>query len=108
MASWQNDEELFDLIENELFVAVIGDILDKLDLRHQFLPPYIRPILDDMQVLGRAMTVLTVDYPGEKLDGQTEWSQMPFGLLFRALDDLKKTRFICAAVAGPIMQCGAS
>ena len=97
MASWQNDEELFDLIENELFVAVIGDILDKLDLRHQFLPPYIRPIRDDMQVLGRAMTVLTVDYPGEKLDGQTEWSQMPFGLLFRALDDLKKNEvYLCS------------
>ena len=97
MASWQNDEELFTLIESELFVAVIGDILDKLDLRHQFLPPDIRPIRDDMQVLGRAMTVLTVDYPGENVDGQTEWSKMPFGLLFRALDDLKPNEvYLCS------------
>lgn len=97
MASWKNDEELFALIEQELFVAVIGDILDGLDFRHQFLPAEIRPIRHDMQVLGRAMTVLTVDYPGGKLDGQTEWSGMPYGLLFRALDDLKKNEvYVCA------------
>lgn len=89
MTSWKNDDELFSLIENELFVAVIGDILDKLNFRHQFLPQDIKPLRDDMIVLGRAMTVLTVDYPGDNVEGQTEWGQMPFGLLFRALDDLK-------------------
>lgn len=89
MASWKNDDELFKLMEQELFVAVIGDILDKLNFRHQFLPYDIKPIRDDMIVLGRAMTVLTVDYPGDKVDGQTEWGQMAYGLLLRALDDLK-------------------
>ena len=39
MAEWQNDDELFQLIEGELFVAVIGDVLDNLGFRHQFLPP---------------------------------------------------------------------
>jgi 4-hydroxy-4-methyl-2-oxoglutarate aldolase len=89
MTSWKNDDELFELMEKELFVAVIGDILDKLNFRNQFLPQAIQPIRNDMTVLGRAMTVLTVDYPGDNVAGQSEWGQMPFGLLFRALDDLK-------------------
>ena len=96
MASWQNDDELFELIEKELFVAVVGDILDRLNLRHQFLPPDIKPIRNDMILIGRAMTVLVVDYPGDYVDGQTEWGQMPFGLLFRALDDLKRNEvYVC-------------
>ena len=101
MAEWQNDAELFHLIEGELFVAVIGDVLDSLGLRHQFLPPYIQPIRDDMQVLGRAMPVLTVDYPGGARDGQTELSSMPFGLLFRALDDLKPNEVYVCGGASP-------
>lgn len=89
MTAWRSDEELFSLIESELFVAVIGDIMDTLGRRHQFLPAEIQPIRPDMKVLGRAMTVYLADYPGINMDGQTEWSAMPFGLLFRALDDLK-------------------
>ncbi len=96
--TWNSDEELFELIEAELFVAVIGDILDELGYRHQFLPPYIQPLRPDMRVLGRAMTVFTADYPGGIMDGgQSEWSRMPFGLLFRALDDLKANEvYVCA------------
>ena len=97
MATWNNDEDLFELIEGELFVAVIGDILDELGYRHQFLPPYIQPLRSDMRVLGRAMTVFTADYPGGIIDGQSDWSRMPFGLLFRALDDLKPNEvYVCA------------
>lgn len=101
MASWKHDDELYGLIENELFVAVIGDILDGLGFRQQFLPPQIRPIRADMRVLGRAMTVLTVDYPGGEVDGQTEWSGMPYGLLFRALDDLKRNEVYVSAGGSP-------
>ena len=95
--AWNSDEELFEMIEAELFVAVIGDILDELGYRHQFLPPYIQPLRADMRVLGRAMTVFTADYPGGIMDGQSDWSRMPFGLLFRALDDLKPNEvYVCA------------
>ena len=101
MVGWKNDDELFGLVEEELFVAVIGDILDGLGFMQQFLPAEIRPIRDDMQVLGRAMTVLTVDYPGGEVDGQTEWSGMPYGLLFRALDDLKRNEVYVSAGGSP-------
>ena len=56
--SWTSDEELFARARRELFSAVIGDTLDRLGRRHQFLPPEIQPLRDDMVVVGRAMPVL--------------------------------------------------
>jgi hypothetical protein len=41
---WKSDEELFDLARKELFSAVVGDVLDKMGLYHQFLPPQVSPI----------------------------------------------------------------
>ncbi|UCC54447.1 MAG: RraA family protein [Anaerolineaceae bacterium] len=86
---WEDDAELFDLMCKELFTAVVGDILDRLGFLHQFLPPGIQPLRDDMVVAGRAMPVLTADYFGEKVAGQSEIGQVPYGLTFHALDDLK-------------------
>ena len=88
--SWTSDEELFERARRELFSAVIGDTLDRLGRRHQFLPPEIQPLRDDMVVVGRAMPVLEAA-GGE--DGKAQASQdvlqSPFGLMLRALDDLK-------------------
>ena len=52
---WKSDDELFALVQRELFTSVVGDVMDKLDLQHQFLPPQIQPLRQDMVVLGRAM-----------------------------------------------------
>jgi 4-hydroxy-4-methyl-2-oxoglutarate aldolase len=76
-----DDEELFDTMRRKLFTAVIGDVMDKLGLLHQFLPPSIRPLRDDMVVLGRAMPVLEVDSVNPPVK--------PFGLMLEALDDLR-------------------
>lgn len=86
---WKNDDELFQLIRDELFTAVVGDVLDVMGLTHQFLPPALKPLRDDMVVVGRAMPVLNADYFAAENDGQTSLSNQPFGLTFRALDDLK-------------------
>lgn len=59
---WNDDSELFQLIKNELYTAVIGDIMDKLNYTHQFLPPRIRPLQDNTFLVGRAMTVLETTY----------------------------------------------
>jgi regulator of RNase E activity RraA len=76
------EAELFETIRSELFTAVIGDVMDSIGLTCQFLPPQIKPLHDNMIVLGRAMTVLQEDIlPDDK--------STPFGLLFEALDDLK-------------------
>src|SRR4051812_7489138 len=59
--TWQSDAELFVLARRELFPAVVGEVMDTLGLRRQFLPPAIRPLGADMVVIGRAMPVLDVD-----------------------------------------------
>jgi 4-hydroxy-4-methyl-2-oxoglutarate aldolase len=87
---WSSDVELFQAARESLFTAVLGDILDALGFLHQFLPPHIKPLRQDMVVVGRAMTVLEADYFGLK---EERWhnplSERPFGLMLEALDDLK-------------------
>jgi hypothetical protein len=57
-----NEADLFALMRKELFSSVIGDVLDAQGFRHQYLPPNIRPLSDDMVIIGRAMTVLEADF----------------------------------------------
>ncbi|MCC7346207.1 MAG: RraA family protein, partial [Variibacter sp.] len=59
---WSGDDELFAIARRELFTAVVGDVMDKLKLRRQFLPPAIQPLRRDMVAVGRAMTVLEADF----------------------------------------------
>jgi regulator of RNase E activity RraA len=93
---WKNDKELFGLIKAELYTAVTGDIMDKLDYRHQFLPPRIRPNREDMFLVGRAMTVLEADVP-ESGNSVNPVLQKPFGLMLEALDDLKEDEvYVCS------------
>lgn len=90
MPLWNNDADLFSLIRSELFSCVVGDVMDKLDLQHQFLPPPIRPLRSDMVVVGRAMPVLSVDVFVEKIVGTANpLMEKPFGLMLEALDDLR-------------------
>lgn len=77
-----NDPELLRLVRERLFSAVIGDVMDKAGPMHQFLPPEVRPILPEMTIVGRAMPVLVADVA----EGDTS---DPFGVMFRALDELK-------------------
>jgi regulator of RNase E activity RraA len=87
---WQSEEELFALMRRELFTAVVGDVMDKLGLQRQFLPPQIRPLSDALVVIGRAMPVLTADVFGESEIGTANpLTAKPFGLMLEALDDLK-------------------
>lgn len=91
-----DDAEMFAAMKRDLFTAVVGDILDTMGLLHQFLPPRLRPVRDDMVVLGRAMPVLEADHFGASVAGQNPLTSKPFGLMFRALDDLKPHEvYIC-------------
>lgn len=90
MSAWCNDEELFSTVRRELFTCVVGDVMDKIGLHHQFLPPGIRSLHPDMILFGRAMPVLAVDVFEEKVAGaKTKLMEKPFGLMLEALDDLK-------------------
>jgi regulator of RNase E activity RraA len=86
---WKDDDELFKIVKKELFTCVVGDVMDKMRLQHQFLPPQIRPLQQDMVAIGRAMPVLAVDVFEEKVTGTAnKLMEKPFGLMLEALDDL--------------------
>jgi regulator of RNase E activity RraA len=88
---WKSDDELFALAERELFTCVVGDVMDNLGLQHQFLPPQIKPLREDLVVIGRAMPVLSVDVFAEKIAGSANpLMNKPFGLMLEALDDLRR------------------
>ena len=88
---WKNDDELFALVRRELFTCVVGDVMDKLQLLHQFLPPQIHPLHGEMVTVGRAMPVLSTDVFAEKVSGSAnKLMEKPFGLMLEALDDLRR------------------
>jgi regulator of RNase E activity RraA len=101
MTLWNTHEELFALSRQELFTAVVGDVMDRLGLRRQFLPPAIKPLRDIMVVIGRAMPVLEADVYAERLENSANpLMAQPFGLMFRALDSLKPNEvYICTGAS---------
>ena len=46
---YADDAEMYRLFEKELFVAVVGDVMDTLGLQHQFLPPVFKPVDDGIE-----------------------------------------------------------
>jgi regulator of RNase E activity RraA len=102
MPLWTSDDELFDLANRELFTSVVGDVMDKLRLVHQFLPPQIRPIHQDMVIIGRAMPVLSGDVFEEAIESShNPLSAKPFGLMLEALDDLKRNEIYVNTGSSP-------
>ena len=91
MKSWNNEDEMFELMKEKLYTPVVGDILDLMGHSHQFLPPHIHPLKDDMKIAGRACTVLEHDVYGPQ--------KKPFGLLTEALDQLQKNEVYVATGA---------
>jgi regulator of RNase E activity RraA len=74
------DQQLRSVVLENLYTPVIGDVLDTLGRRHQFLPPQIRGLTPSMKLVGRAVPVLIVDV--------FEPQRRPFGRLTEALDSL--------------------
>ena len=99
--TFADDTALFAAMRGKLFTAVVGDILDTMGLLHQFLPPNIRALRDDMVVLGRAMPVLEADHFGASEKGHSALSAKPFGLMFEALDSLKPHEVYIASGSSP-------
>lgn len=108
MKQWRDDAERFALMKEKLYTPVVGDILDQMGYKHQFLPAAIRPLAAQVPVepyklpgeetdqrlklAGYACTVLENDvyeYPKQK----------PFGYLTEALDDLRPNEIYIATGA---------
>lgn len=86
---WTNDDELFKLMRNQLYTAIVGDVMDTCGMRHQFLPPRLRPLCENMLIAGRAMTVLEADVFQEM--------DPPFGFMLDALDSLRPNEVYIAS-----------
>ncbi len=95
---WKNDTELFALAKNELFTALVGDVLDKMGYFQQFLPQSLKPLDPKMVVIGRAMPVWEQDLPETT---RYELLEKPFGLMFEALDQLQENEVYVCSGASP-------
>ncbi len=84
-----DDAGKFEILKSRLFTAVVGDVLDQMGLKRQFLPPGLAPLKPDQKIAGRAMPVLEADVFEEIGTGAGPLSAKRFGLLFEALDSLK-------------------
>lgn len=89
MVNPKSDADLFAALREQLFTAVVGDVLDRMGYRRQFLPQAIAPLRPGMKLVGRAMPVLEADLsePAEE-EAPGSDTRRPFGLMLDALDDL--------------------
>lgn len=102
MTIWRDDKELFEIAKKELFVALVGDVLDKLGYQHQFLSPNLKPLNNDFVVIGRAMPVLEADVFSEVVeDTNNPIMKKPFGIMFEALDSLQENEVYVCSGASP-------
>ncbi len=79
---WENDTELFNMMEEQLYAAVISDALDAAGFREQALKHTIRPLLPETVVVGRAMPVLCLEV--------YEIPDEPYQQEIAAVDNLKQ------------------
>lgn len=98
--NFEDDSELFGQMKEHLYSAVLGDILDKMGMYRQFLPPQIRPLDENMVLAGRAMPVLEADAAGDFSGGHNALLQKSFGMMLEALDDLRENEvYICSGAS---------
>lgn len=98
MSKKMDDAELIRVLKEELFTAVVGDILDTMGLRRQFLPQAIKPLVQNTKIAGRAMPVLEADVFDEGTEeSRGPLARVPFGVMFEALDDLKQNEIYIAS-----------
>lgn len=96
-----DDESLFRTVRERLFTAVLGDVMDAAGLARQFLPADIRALQPPgaAVLVGRAMPVLEVDCVGEEAGPGSRAE--PFGLMFKALDQLRPGEIYVATGGRP-------
>ena len=94
---WENDTELFDMMEEQLYAAVISDALDAAGFREQALSHTIRPLLPETIVVGRAMPVLCLDV--------YEIPDEPYQQEIAAVDSLKQDDVLICSTNGSTRIC---
>ena len=94
---WSNDTELFDMMKDQLYAAVISDALDAAGYREQALRHTIRPLHPGTVVVGRAMPVLCVEV--------YEIPDEPYQQEIAAVDSLKRDDVLVCSTNGSTRIC---
>ena len=95
--SFPNDFEMFKFMKKDLYASVISDALDQAGFRNQAMRSDIRPVYPEAVVVGRALTVLSVDV--------YEIGQDPYKLEIESVDLLKPGDVLVAATGRSTRTC---
>ena len=82
----------FKQVEENLNSSIISDVLDGMGVRGQAMGFDIRPVHDDMVLIGYAATMLMAD--------QYDYEKDTFSLQFQAIDSLKEGEVMMVAAKG--------
>lgn len=91
------ENALLDVLRDNLYVSVVSDILDSLGFLDQAMSADLRPIDQDMRIVGRAHTVLTADV--------YERPAEPYKLEIESVDALKEGDVMVACTNGSQRTC---
>ena len=91
----RSEDDILRQVRAFLYVSVVSDVLDGLGFRNQAMSPSIRPLDDEITLLGYARTGLYHDVYDVK-DGEN-----PYELEIALIDDLKPGEV-------PVLACGAT
>ena len=61
MSNFEDDFEMFKVMKQQLYTAVCCDVMDSMGYKDQAMRYNIRPVHEDMVVVGRAKTMLAAD-----------------------------------------------
>ena len=89
------DDEVISTARARLYAAVLSDVLDAQGYRHQVLPPQIRPLDEELVLVGRARTGLYRDVY------HLPRGHNPYELEIALIDDLQPGDV-------PVLACGSS
>jgi 4-hydroxy-4-methyl-2-oxoglutarate aldolase len=89
------DDEVISTARAKLYAAVLSDVLDAQGYRHQVLPPQIRPLDEELVLVGRARTGLYRDVY------HLPRGHNPYELEIALIDDLQPGDV-------PVLACGGS
>ena len=78
-----------------LNAAVLSDVLDSLGLMHQAMRPFMRPLDDTLQLIGRARTGLYMPVYEQRA------GENPYEVEIALVDDLKRNDVVVLACNGP-------
>lgn len=92
-----NDDHLLDSLREQLYVAVVSDVLDSMGFLDQAMSAALRPLEPHMRVIGRAHTLLATDV--------YERAENPYDVEIEAVDALEPGDVMVACTNGSTRTC---